>query len=100
MIKLIIFFRKPNDDQAFEMRFSETHVPLINKMPRVKRTSVCRALGAPRGEPIFHLIHEIFFDSLEDCNYALNSAEGREAGLDLMDFSKDIVTLMFAEVWE
>lgn len=100
MIKLIIFFRKPKDLTAFEDHFSSVHVPLIAKMPGIKRTSVTRAIGAPRGEPLFHLIHEVYFDDLQACNFALNTPEGREAGADLMLWGKDIVTLMFAEAWE
>jgi uncharacterized protein (TIGR02118 family) len=100
MIKLIIFFRKPKDLTAFEEHFSSVHVPLIAKMPHIKRTSVTRAIGAPRGEPLFHLIHEVYFDDLQACNFALNTPEGREAGADLMAWGKDIVTLMFAEAWE
>ena len=100
MIKLIIFFRKPKDTNAFEAHFSNIHVPLIAKMPHVRRTTVTRAIGAPKGEPLFHLIHEVYFDDLQACNFALNSPEGREAGVDLMAWSKDIATLMFGEVWE
>ena len=100
MIKLIIFFRKPKALPAFEAHFSTVHVPLIAKMPHIKRTTVTRAIGAPRGEPLFHLIHEVYFDDLQACNFALNSPEGREAGADLMGWGKDIVTLMLAEAWK
>ena len=63
MIKLIIFFRKPANSDAinvFEDRFA-SHVQLIGAMPNVKRTVVNRAVGAPRGEPAYYLIHEVFF---------------------------------------
>ncbi|MCS7324866.1 MAG: EthD family reductase [Thermoflexales bacterium] len=99
MVKLIIFFRKPADVEAFESHFACCHVPLINAMPNVLRTTVSRALGAPRGEPPYYLIHEVYFRDLPSLTYALNSAEGRAAGADLMTFARDIVTVMFAEVW-
>jgi uncharacterized protein (TIGR02118 family) len=99
MIKLIILFRKPKDTDAFEAHFSTTHVPLIAKMPNVKRSSVTRIIGAPRGDAPYHLIHEVYFDDLQACNFALNSPEGREAGADLLAWSRDIVTLMFGEEW-
>jgi uncharacterized protein (TIGR02118 family) len=100
MIKLIIFFRKPKSVAEFETHFSNTHVPLIASMPNVQRTTVTRAIGAPRGEPLFHLIHEVYFDDLQACNAALNSDAGRAAGADLLSWCKDTVTLMFAEAWE
>lgn len=99
MVKLIILFRKPTDVDAFEEHFSRRHVPLISAMPNVARTAVSRALGAPRGEAPYYLIHEVYFKDLPALNFALNSAEGRAAGADLMSFARDLVTVMFAEVW-
>ncbi|GIV84605.1 MAG: hypothetical protein KatS3mg052_1612 [Candidatus Roseilinea sp.] len=99
MVKLTIFFRRPADVSAFEDHFAHRHVPLIAAMPGVARTSVSRALGAPRGEPPYYLIHDVYFADMAALNYALNSAQGRAAGADLMMFARDIVSLMFAEVW-
>lgn len=99
MIKLIILFRKPTDVDAFEEHFSRRHVPLISAMPNVVRTAVSRAIGAPRGEAPYYLIHEVYFRDLPALNFALNSPEGRAAGADLMAFARDLVTVMFAEVW-
>ena len=101
MIKLLIFFRKPTNTDAinaFEDRFA-AHVQLINALPNIKRTVVNRAIGAPRGEPAYYLIHEVFFADLTAATYALNTPEGRTAGADLMSFAREIATLMFAEVW-
>lgn len=97
MIKLLIFFRKPTNTDVFEDRFA-THVQLINAMPNIKRTVVNRAIGAPRGEPAYTLIHEVFFADLAAATYALNTPEGRTAGTDMLNFARDAVT-MFAEVW-
>jgi uncharacterized protein (TIGR02118 family) len=98
MIKLLIFFRKPTNANVFEERFSQ-HVQFINAMPNVQRTVVNRALGAPRGEAAYYLIHEVFFADLPAATYALNTPEGRAAGADLMSFAREIATMMFAEVW-
>ncbi len=100
MVKLIIFFRKPTDVEAFEEHFARRHVPLIGAMPNVLRTTVARGLGSPRGEAPYYLIHEVYFRDLPALTFALNSAEGRAAGADLMAFARDIVSVMFAEVWE
>jgi len=99
MIKLSMLFRKPVDVEAFEDHFSHRHVPLIAAMPNVVRTSVSRAIGAPRGEPPFYLIHDAYFEDMASLNYALNSAEGRAAGADLMGFAREIVSVVFFEVW-
>jgi uncharacterized protein (TIGR02118 family) len=99
MVKLILYFRQPADVDTFEDHFANRHVPLIAAMPNVVRSSVTRALGAPRGEPIFYLIHEVYFQDLASMTYALNSAQGRAAGVDVMMFARDVVTLMYGEVW-
>lgn len=99
MVKFILYFRQPADVDAFEDHFANRHVPLIAAMPNVVRSSVTRALGAPRGEPIFYLIHEVYFADLPSMTYALNSAQGRAAGADVMMFARDVVTLMYGEVW-
>ncbi len=102
MVKLIIFFRKPADDaeiDSFEEHFSFRHVPLIGAMPGVVRSAVSRAIGAPRGEAPYHIIHDVYFADMAALNFALNSAEGRAAGADLSTFARDIASLMFAEVW-
>jgi uncharacterized protein (TIGR02118 family) len=98
MVKLIIFFRKPANTDVFEDQFNN-HVQLMNQLPNLRRTAVNRAVGAPRGEPPYFLIHEIFFDDMAAANYALNSPQGRAAGADLMAFARDTANLMFAEVW-
>jgi uncharacterized protein (TIGR02118 family) len=99
MVKLTIFFRQPVNVEAFEEHFASRHVPLITAMPNVIRASVSRALGAPRGPAPYYLIHDVYFADMAALNYALNSAQGRAAGADLMAFARDIVSLMFSEVW-
>ncbi len=99
MIKLSMLFRKPVDVDEFEYHFSHRHVPLIAAMPKVVRTSVSRAIGAPRGEPPYYLIHDVYFEDMASLNFALNSPEGRAAGADLMAFAREIVAVMFLEVW-
>ncbi len=100
MVKLVIFFHKPTDTEAFEVRYAQQYVPATNSMPNVKRVTVSRAIGAPRGEPPFYLIQEMYFDDMAALNQSLNSPEGRNAGAVLMGFAREIVSLMFAEVWE
>ena len=98
MIKFIIFFRKPADAALFEEKFSN-HVRLINAMPNLRRTVVNRVISAPRGEALYYLIHEAFFEDMPALNYALNSPEGRAAGADLLSWARDLTTMLYAEVW-
>ena len=102
MVKLIVLFRKPPEAEveSFENVFSQVYVPAINAIPNLKKASVSRAIGAPRGEPPYHMIHEVYFENYESLVVGLNSAQGRAAGQHLMGFARDLVSMMYAEAWE
>jgi uncharacterized protein (TIGR02118 family) len=52
------------------------------------------------GESKFHLMAEMYYDSMDAMNAANASPEGRAAAKDLMSFAADVVTLFFGEVRE
>ncbi len=98
MVKLIALYRKPDDVDAFEQHYFQTHVPLVKKMPGLQRVEISRITGAPMGEPPYYLMAEMYFESAESLTAAMNSPEGRAAGKDLMSFAGNLVTMMFADV--
>ncbi len=102
MVKLIVFFKKPPEAEleSFENVFSQVYVPAINRIPGLKKAGVSRAIGAPRGDAPYHMIHETYFESYEALVAGLNSAPGRDAGRHLMGFANDLVTMMYAEAWD
>ena len=102
MVKLIVFFKKPPEAEieSFENVFSQVYVPAINAISNLKKATVSRAIGAPRGDAPYHLIHEVYFENYESLVAALNSTHGREAGRHLMGFARDLVSMMYAESWE
>ena len=97
MVKLVALYRKPADPAAFDQAYFETHVPLVQKIPELRRVEVARITGAPRGEPEFYLIAEMYFDDKAAMDRAMVSPENMEAGKNLMSFAKGLVTFMFAE---
>ncbi|CAG0946595.1 hypothetical protein ANRL1_03127 [Anaerolineae bacterium] len=100
MVKLIALYRKPADADraAFDKAYFETHVPLANKIPNLRRMEISRITGAPRGEPEFYLIAELYFDDQAAMDAAMASPENVAAGKNLMSFARGLVTFMFAEV--
>lgn len=95
MVKLIALYRKPADPDVFDKAFFETHVPLVNKIPGLAKLDVMRVTGAPRGEPEYYMISELFFDSKEVMDRAMASPENMEAGKNLMGFARGLVTFLF-----
>jgi uncharacterized protein (TIGR02118 family) len=100
MVKLIALYKKPADVDAFEAHYANVHLPLIEKIPGLRRTELSRITGAPRGEAPFYLMYEMYFDDVEAYNQAMQSDENKAAGKDLMSFARDIVTLMIADAYE
>jgi uncharacterized protein (TIGR02118 family) len=97
MVKLIALYRKPADPAAFDQAYFGTHIPLVNKIPKLRRVDVSRVTGAPRGEPEFYLITEMYFDDKAAMDAALASPENADAGKNLMSFARGLVTFVFAE---
>ncbi len=97
MVKLVALYRKPADPAAFDQAYFGTHVPLVNKIPNLRRVDVSRVTGAPRGEPEFYLITEMYFDDKAAMDAAMASSENAEAGKNLMSFARGLVTFVFAD---
>ncbi len=97
MVKLIALYRKPADTVAFDQAYFQTHIPLVNKIPNLRRVEVSRVIGAPRGEPEYYLIAEMYFDDKVAMDAAMASPENAEAGKNLMSFAKGLVTFVYGE---
>jgi uncharacterized protein (TIGR02118 family) len=100
MIKLVALYKKPADVEAFEEHYANVHLPLVEKIPGLRKTELSRITGAPRGEAPYYLMYEMYFDDEEAYNKAMLSDENKAAGKDLMSFARDIVTLMVADAYE
>ncbi|MBL8877833.1 MAG: EthD family reductase [Phycisphaerales bacterium] len=97
MVKLIALYQKPADAEAFNNHYRTVHMPLANKMPGLRRCELGWVTGSPGGEARYHLVAELYFDSLDALNAAMKSPEGKAAAKDLMSFAGSIVHLMVAD---
>ena len=100
MVKLIALYQKPADVEAFEEHYANVHLPLLEKIPGLRKTELSRITGAPRGEAPFYMMYEMYFDDMDAYNRAMASEENKAAGRDLMSFARDIVIMMIAEAYE
>ena len=100
MVKLVALYKKPSDVDAFETHYREIHSPLARKMPGLKKLEVSHMTGSPGGDPKFHMMAELYFDSMNDMMAALGSEEGKAAAKDVMSFAGDIIHMMFAKIDE
>ncbi|MCL4540473.1 MAG: EthD family reductase [Bacteroidetes bacterium] len=100
MVKLVALFKKPTDPTSFEEHYENVHLPLINKMPGMKRIEISKVTGAPMTQPQFYRMAEMYFDDQNALNTAIVSPEGMASAKDLMGFARDVVQIFFAEVRE
>jgi uncharacterized protein (TIGR02118 family) len=96
MVKLVALYRKPADPAAFDKAYFETHVPLVRKIPGLRRVEIARVIGAPRGEPEFYLMAEMYFEDKPSMDRAMSSPENAEAGKNLMGFARGLATFLYA----
>ena len=97
MVKLVALYRRPPDPAAFDRHYAERHLPLIRKMPGLRRLEAWRITGAPGGEAPYYLIGEMYFDDRDALRAAMRSPEGRAAGEDLQGFAPGLVTMLYAQ---
>lgn len=100
MIKLIALYRKPEDPEGFDKHYDTIHTPLVRKYPGLRKLEITRITGAPIGDSKFHLMAEMYWDTLREMEQSLASPEGRAVTKDLMSFAAPIVTVFHGEVKE
>jgi uncharacterized protein (TIGR02118 family) len=97
MHKLMLLFHHPASIEQFETAWSQSFVPVVEKMPGLRRVTVSRLLETLTGRADLYLVHELFFDSLPSARAAMTSPAGEAAGRALMSFAAENVTLCLAE---
>lgn len=97
MAKLIALYKKPGNQEQFDTHYFETHTPLVQRIPGLRKTEVTKVIGAPSGDSEFYLMCEMFFDDQDSLDQAMRSEEMKACGKDLMSFAGELVTMMIGE---
>jgi uncharacterized protein (TIGR02118 family) len=99
MVKVTVLYGPPADASAFEDHYANEHLPLAAEMPNVQRFEASRVVGTPDGsEPAYYRIAEVWFDSTEDMQASMSSAEGRATVADIGSFATGGATVLIAEI--
>jgi uncharacterized protein (TIGR02118 family) len=83
---LLLPRRKDLSHRAFMEYWVKHNQPLARKVPGVARFEWFEALISPDGEPPVDGVVELWFDSLQDVQTAIQSPEAKEAEADLVNF--------------
>ena len=96
MHKLVILIDQLDDEAQFDEMWPE-FLHVSERMPGLKREATCRVENILYGAHQPALLHELFFESLEDIQKALSSDEGRRAGELLQRMTGGRMSLFIAD---
>ena len=82
MARFLVLWGAPQDPDFFERHYREVHVPLVKKLPGVRRYTFSRDATSVRGD-LYYRIAEVDFDDLTSLRQAFASPEGRAAAADV-----------------
>jgi uncharacterized protein (TIGR02118 family) len=101
MAEVIVTYKTPKDTAAFEKHYAETHIPLVKKMPGLRKFQVSKgAIATPAGPSGIHMIVTLTFDDMAAIGAAFGSAEGRATAADVPKFATGGADIVFFDTRE
>ncbi len=96
MIKATVLYGLPTDSGAFEQYYAESHHPLVLKASGIVKWEYTKFLPNPDGSPpAFYRMAELYFNTPEEMQQTMTSAEGQAMAADLSNFATGGVTILF-----
>ena len=100
-VRFFAIYATPDEPADFEEHYFGTLVPLIEKTPGLLENRVHRVTRQMVGEPSYHLLTVLVFESLEAMKQVFRSPEWVAAGENLRAWGgMDLVTMFSAEPHE
>lgn len=96
MYKLVILVEASVDQNQLEDAWPQ-FLHYAEEMPGLRRETTSRVDQMLYGRAGYHLIHELYFDSLEAARQAMASSPGQSAGAWLQRITGGHVTLLLAD---
>jgi len=90
MTKVIAVYRQPKDAKSFDRYYAETHTPLAEAIPGLRRFEAARGFATPDGSAVpYQRIAELTFDDMDALQAGMGSSEGQAAVDDLANFATE-----------
>jgi len=96
MHKLVILIEQPDDWPVFDSTWPQ-FLHQAEQMPGLRREATSRVDATLYGSKSYSLMHELFFDALDDAQQAMMSPPGREAGRLLQTMTQGRMALFLAD---
>ena len=99
MVKLVVLYGRPEDPDAFERYYADTHTALATAVPGLRRFEAARGVATPDGTEVpYERIAELTFDDVEALQAGIVSDQGQAAANDIPNFATGGVTIFIAEI--
>jgi uncharacterized protein (TIGR02118 family) len=80
MVKAVVLYRPPEDPDAFERYYAETHTALATAIPGLQRFEAAQAIATPDGGAVpYQRIAELTFEDMDPLQAGLGSEQGQAA---------------------
>jgi uncharacterized protein (TIGR02118 family) len=99
MVKLTVLYGHPDDPDAFEEYYANTHMPLVDKMPKLQRYEAARIGATPDGSELpYYRIFEGYFEDMEQLQRAAWPRRKDRRQSDISNFATGGVTIFISEI--
>lgn len=96
--QIIALYGEPDDAEAFQRYYRETHIPLTKQLPGLIRYELSRGTISDfgGGSPYF-MVATLTFSAKKDVHAAMVSEIGEAVAVDLKNFASGGVTVLIME---
>ena len=99
MVKLVVLYGRPEDPDAFERYYADTHTALAKAVPGLRRFEAARGVATPDGTEVpYQRIAELTFDDVEALQAGIASDQGQATVNDIPHFATGGVTIFIADI--
>lgn len=96
-MKVVAIYRTPEDPEAFDKAYFDTHVPLIEKVPGLKSVEASKITRTLVGGRAPYMVAVMTFADGDARKAGMKSPEMAAAGENLDSFAENLYTLCFAD---
>lgn len=96
MPRLVVLYNTPEDTDAFDAHYRDTHTPIVSRYPNLRDMRLSKLAGVGGRDSAYYLMAEMAFDSSADLDAAIMSEAGASSAKDLRNFAGAGVTMFVA----
>jgi len=94
MLKMSIYYRTPDDAEAFESRYIEGHLPMVQGYANIKETSFEKVTRTIMGDFGYSYVFTGTWADKDGWKVDMNSAEAKAATEDAQSFAPEFVVIV------